>query len=184
MGWINDGQLCTEEIHRFVTEDVFVIQDRIRDVYRYFEEIIQGIKQYTKQNQVQIISIGVDAFGSDFGLIDKDGNLLLLPKSYRGLTFDDDIFQLADGCMEPWEIYQYNGNQCMLSDTLHQLVRLKEKGDCRLRDGCQILFVADIFIIFCVATEELNIHCPVTVGYGIRKQMDGRMPYSRHLTYH
>lgn len=145
VGWINDGQLCTEEIHRFVTEDVFVIQDRIRDVYRYFEEIIQGIKQYTKQNQVQIISIGVDAFGSDFGLIDKDGNLLLLPKSYRGLTFDDDIFQLADGCMEPWEIYQYNGNQCMLSDTLHQLVRLKEKGDCRLRDGCQILFVADIF---------------------------------------
>ena len=80
VGWINDGQLCTEEIHRFVTEDVFVIQDRIRDVYRYYEEIIQGIKQYTKQNQVQIISIGVDAFGSDFGLIDKDGNLLLLPK--------------------------------------------------------------------------------------------------------
>ena len=144
-GWIDDGQLFTEEIHRFVTEDVFVIHDRVRDVYRYYEEIIHGIRQYAKNNQVQIVSIGVDAFGSDFGLTDKAGNLLMMPKSYRGLTFDDDIYQLADRCMEPWNIYEYNGNQCMLSDTLHQLVRLKENGDCRLGQGCRILFVADIF---------------------------------------
>ena len=66
-GWIDDGQLFTEEIHRFVTEDVFVIHDRVRDVYRYYEEIIHGIRQYAKNNQVQIVSIGFCYIRVDVG---------------------------------------------------------------------------------------------------------------------
>lgn len=50
------------------------------DVLRLFHEIKQGL---LKSRTYNIKSLGIDTWGVDFGLLDKDGKLLENPVHYR-----------------------------------------------------------------------------------------------------
>lgn len=73
-----DGKLCVEEIHRFDNDPVMVRGSYCWDVLRLFHEIKQGILK-CKNAGAEISAIGIDTWGVDYGLLDKEGRLL--PKS-------------------------------------------------------------------------------------------------------
>ena len=66
-----DGKtIIQEEIHRFPNEPVNVAGTLYWDVLRLFHEIKQGL---TKASKKSFISVGIDTWGVDFGLLDKRG---------------------------------------------------------------------------------------------------------------
>ncbi len=143
VGWIERGRLYTEEIHRFITGDIFLVDRKIRDIYRWLYEIRSALKLYGKRYHDVPAAIGVDAMGSDFVLTDRAGNILRMPLSYRDSGFDDDIQDFVEKQYGAWNIYKITGNQSMPSDTLHQLIRLVRTEDFSIERADGILFLGD-----------------------------------------
>lgn len=144
MGEVRDGVLSASEIHRFVTRDVFLVDRRVRNFYRYYEDILHGLQVYARQYGPVLDSIGVDGFGSDFTLLDRSGQPAMLTPSYRQGNLESmrgRIEELFGG----YALYRRNGNHSMVSDTLQQLLRMRKLGEPAIDNPGAILFFADIF---------------------------------------
>ena len=77
-----DGEKITlKEVHRFTNDPVDLGGTLYWDVLRLFYEIKQGIVKAKIAGGFD--SIGIDTWGVDFGLIDKNGRLLENPVHYR-----------------------------------------------------------------------------------------------------
>lgn len=144
VGAVDGGALWSRELHRFVTGDLFFRNRRVRNFYRYYEEILHGMRAYAEEYGSELASIGVDGFGSDFILLDRNGDPATLTPSYRQdsqTPMADEIERIYGGL----NLYRRNGNHSMSSDTLQQLLRMQRADDPALRDPGAILFFADIF---------------------------------------
>ena len=147
-GHIENGRLCAEEIHRFRTQFMQLGDRSIRNFYRYHEEILEALRLYAVKYGPDLASVGVDAWGGDFVLLNRAGDVLRLPSSYRANALASDAAAVAEDKFGAWNIYRRNGNQSMPTDTLHQLIRLRAANDPSLDDPRAILFVADLFHYF------------------------------------
>ena len=104
---------------------------------RLFAHVKQGIAlAVTKRTVNAVVSVGVDTWGVDYGLLDADGKLLCAPFQYRdGRT--QGMEAAAFRRMPRETIYQRTGIQFMFFNTLFQLLAerirrpgLKKPGDC------------------------------------------------------
>jgi len=145
-GYLENKKITTREIYRFKTQDLFLNKRLVRNVYRYYEEILTALVIFTKEFGTELSSIGVDAWGSDFALLDKDDRLMFLPISYRD-GFARNMHIIVEKNIGIDRVYELTGNQMMLSDTLHQLLALKQNGYDLNKAQC-ILSIADLFHYF------------------------------------
>ena len=74
-GYIDEGKLILEEVHRFGNRQVKLGNHVYWDFPALFQDMKDGLKK-AAQKGYQVKSIGIDTWGVDFGLIDKNGNLL------------------------------------------------------------------------------------------------------------
>ena len=119
---ICEGKLKIKEIHRFKNEPVTVNGRMYWDILRLFHEIKNGITAALQNGGFDAVSI--DTWGVDFGLIDKNGELLANPVHYRDNRTEgiqSDVFKI----IPEEEIYRRTGIQFMRINTLYQLMYLK-----------------------------------------------------------
>lgn len=145
VGYLQDGKIYTEEIHRFPTQFMQVHGKSVRNIYRYHEEIQRAMKLYVQKYGDRLESIGVDSWGSDFVLLDREGNISRLPASYRAVSVSSDAAEMIDRDMGLEAVYMRTGNQAMPTDTLSQLVRLVRDKDSALGAADGILFMGDAY---------------------------------------
>ena len=113
-----DGKtLSIEEMHRFSNDPVTVGGSFYWDVLRLFHEIKTGILKTMHAGHTDILSIGIDTWGVDFGLFDKNGNLLGNPHHYRDSRTDGMIEQ-ADKEVGKRYIFDHTGIQFNFFNTL------------------------------------------------------------------
>ena len=86
VGYLKDEKLYSEEIHRFRTQFMQVRNRGMRNFYRYHEEILHSLSVYREKYGPKLSSIGVDAWGMDFVILDRGGNVLKMPAFYREAT--------------------------------------------------------------------------------------------------
>lgn len=138
-----DGEkINLQEVHRFSNDPVSFGGVLYWDVLRLLHEIKQGIVKAWETGGFD--SIGIDTWGVDFGLIDKDGHLLENPVHYRdGRTSGilDEAFKL----MPREQIYEITGIQFMELNTLFQLLAIKQKRPELLARADKLLFMPDLF---------------------------------------
>lgn len=154
-GWIENGCLVMDEVHRFGNRQVRLGDHVFWDFPALFEDMKAGLKAAASKGY-KVRSIGVDTWGVDFGLIDSDGQLLGNPVSYRdGRTagLADEVFRSIDAK----EHYGITGIQVMEINTLFQLYSMK--GSAQLNAAKQLLFMPDLFSYFLtgVANNEYTI---------------------------
>lgn len=154
-GWIEDGCLVMDEVHRFGNRQVRLGDHIFWDFPALFEDMKAGLKAAASKGY-KVRSIGVDTWGVDFGLIDSDGQLLGNPICYR----DDRTAGLADEVfrsIDAKEHYGITGIQVMEINTLFQLYSMK--GSAQLNAAKQLLFMPDLFSYFLtgVANNEYTI---------------------------
>ena len=75
-GSICQGTLKLEEVYRFPNRQVRMGNHVYWDFLALFDEMKNGLRQAVRKGY-HIRSIGIDTWGVDFGLIDRNGNLLV-----------------------------------------------------------------------------------------------------------
>ncbi len=151
IGTYNGETLELEEIHRFSNDPVIVNGTMYWDTLRLFYEIKQGIVKAKLAGGFD--SIGIDTWGVDFGLLDKEGNLLENPIHYR----DDRTKGMIEKSFEylPKEkFYDITGNQFMELNTVFQLLALKEKRPEVLERVDKLLLTPDLFAYFLTGVKS------------------------------
>lgn len=153
-GWLEDGKLVMEEVHRFGNRQVRLGNHVYWDFPALFEDMKVGLKK-AASNGYDVESIGVDTWGVDFGLIDRDGHLIGNPVCYRdsrtaGMV--DKLFKI----LNPSEHYATTGIQVMEINTLAQLLSIKDTA--QLESACRLLFMPDLFSYF-LTGKATNEYC-------------------------
>ncbi len=156
-GSIRQSTLILEEVHRFPNRQIRLGKHLYWDFLSLFEEMKNGIRQAVLKGY-SIKSIGIDTWGVDFGLIDKNGNLLGNPVCYRDERTEGLPEELFDAASLPVH-YAEAGIQVMPINTLYQLYSMKKSDDTRLEVADKLLFMPDLFSYYLtgVANNEYSI---------------------------
>src|SRR5262245_9516635 len=83
LGRFDGERLTIEEIHRFPNGAVLLPDGPHWDALRLYAEILESLGRAQSAVGGALASVGVDAWGCDFGLLDKDGVLVGNPGHYR-----------------------------------------------------------------------------------------------------
>ena len=151
-GFIANGKLELEEIHRFGNRQIKLGNRIYWDFLSLFQEMKNGFK-LAVQKGYDVKSIGIDTWGVDFGLIDKNGNLLGNPVCYRDERTEglpEELFSFIDRK----EHYAETGTQVMNINTLFQLYSMKKEESPLLAVADKLLFMPDLFSYFLTGTAN------------------------------
>jgi rhamnulokinase len=140
LGRFNGERIILEEAHRFANVPVRLPDGLHWDVLRIVKEAKDGIAKAVR-NGGQIESLGVDAWGVDFALLDRDGCLIANPYHYRDLRTEG-MEEKAFDRMPKEEIYGTTGIQFMPINTLYQLLSME--GSPLLQAARTLLLVPDL----------------------------------------
>jgi rhamnulokinase len=119
LGSLDGERLSLSEVHRFSNFPVRQPDGIHWDVLRLWNEIKAGISAGVERRG-RLHAIGIDAWGVDFALLDRDGNLLSNPFHYRD-TRTDGMLDRAFSRISRQAIFEQTGIQFMQINTLYQL---------------------------------------------------------------
>jgi rhamnulokinase/L-fuculokinase len=120
------------------------------DILRLWHEIKQGI---VKAKAYGFDSIGIDTWGVDFGLIDKDGRLLENPVHYRD-SRNDGMIEYSENFISNSEMYDITGIQFMQFNTVFQLlVLLRDRPELMERTE-KVILMPDLFNYFLTGEKK------------------------------
>ncbi|MDR1948075.1 MAG: rhamnulokinase [Spirochaetaceae bacterium] len=140
-GTLEGGKLILDELHRFPTQGFPVTGSLHWNIYRFYEEILAGLRKYVERYGRELCSVGVDAWGVDYGLLDRHKRLLGLPYCYR----DSRITGTAAAVLPHKEwLYRKTGIQFLEINTLNQLIAEKADTDSPLDQAEGLLFIGDL----------------------------------------
>ena len=139
-----DGRrLSLEEVHRFANQPVRVQGHLYWNVLGLWHEIVAGLRR-TRSRAGTLQSVGVDTWGVDYGLIDRQGFLLGLPFHYRdGRTAG--MIERVLARIPREEIYARTGIQFMPINTIYQLAAQRELQPGLLDHADRFLLMPDLF---------------------------------------
>ncbi len=141
---IYDGRLlAVRELVRFPNDPVKAADGWHWNLDAIFASIKSGITQAARQFGPALVSVGVDTWGVDYGLLDAEGNLLGAPFQYRDARTDG-MKEEAFRRMPAAEIYRRTGIQFMFFNTIFQLLA-EARSPARLLDKAdRVLFIPDL----------------------------------------
>lgn len=145
----NGRSLNLQELHRFPNTTVTLNGTLHWDFLRLWADIQAGIAAGKELNPA---SIGVDTWGVDFGLLDKQGNLIGNPVHYRdGRTAGmmDRVFEIVPR----QEVFAQTGIQFMQINTLYQMMSLVEARSPQLDIAHTFLTAPDLLNYWLTGTK-------------------------------
>lgn len=124
LGWIENGTIRLEEIYRFSNGLIEKNGHLCWDIDRLFSEIINGLKKCNELNRIPT-SIGIDTWGVDFVLLDKNYKMLGDSIAYRDKRtekIDSEVYKI----ISEKDLYSRNGIQKLIFNTIYQLYAIKQ----------------------------------------------------------
>jgi len=119
-----DGErLQLLEVHRFPNGPVYLPNGMHWDVLRLWTEIKRGMALVAREHSDPLAGIGLDTWGVDFGLLDRDGALISNPYHYRD-SRTDGMLEEAFRRVPREEIFEQTGIQFMPLNSLYQLLAM------------------------------------------------------------
>jgi len=141
LGVYKDGQISLDEIHRFNNGPHMIQGQACWDIDFLFEQVVIGIEKALDAGH-DIDSMGIDTWGVDFVLIDKDGNRLGEAVSYRDARTND-VYDLLIKKLSKKFIYAKTGIQFLPFNTIFQLAALNKQQPEWIQDVDKLLFIPD-----------------------------------------
>ena len=141
LGWIEDGKIQLEEVYRFPNGMTEKNGRLCWDHAALTEHVINGIARCKEIGKIPSY-MGIDTWGVDFLLLDKEGNVIGDSVGYR----DD----RTDGCDElvykiipQDELYARTGIQKQMFNTVYQLMAVKTQNPGELESADALLMMPD-----------------------------------------
>lgn len=140
-----DGErFAVEELHRFANGPTTVLDRMHWNVLTLWGELKQGLARYASQHRTPLAGIGLDTWGVDYGLFDRQGRLLGNPVHYRDPRTAG-MLEHALTLAPRREIFATTGLQFLQLNTLIQLVSMRVRQDPQLDMAHRLLLMPDIF---------------------------------------
>jgi rhamnulokinase len=159
VGRLDDGQLAVEEVHRFPNVPVTAAGRLHWDVLQLYEQVLDGIAAAGP-----VDSVGVDTWGVDFGLLDRDGSLLGNPVHHRDRRTEG-VMERVFARVPARELYERTGIQLLPINTIFQLAAVAESGARALAAAERLLLVPDLLhywlsgVAVCERTNASTTQC-------------------------
>ena len=143
LGHLENGKMELEEVHRFENGMVKKDGELCWEVDRLFQEIKNGLKKCKEIGKIPV-SMGVDTWGVDFVLMDKDDKVLgntVGYRDHRNEGMDEEVYKTIS--LE--DLYARTGIQKAIFNTVYQLMAVKTKHPEYLEQAETMLHVPDYF---------------------------------------
>ena len=143
LGSLNDGKIELEEIYRFWNGMDQKDGVLCWDTERLFDEIIEGMKKCREAGKIPE-SVGIDTWGVDYVLLDKNDQILGNTVGYRDHRtdgMDEEVYRIIPEA----ELYKRTGIQKAIYNTIYQLMALKQQHPEEMEQAAALLMIPDYF---------------------------------------
>lgn len=141
---IGKTEIATEVLYRFETP---VVQDslgrRCWDFPKIVDEIVHGLAIASAHGPFE--SLGVDTWGLDFGLLDKNQNLVSLPVSHRDHRTDGYLAKAAE-VVGLERLHYETGAQLLEINSIFQLLAIADKTPSELEQTHYLQLMPDLIL--------------------------------------
>jgi len=127
VGRVGPNELELTEVHRFANEPVRLPTGLHWDILRLYREIVVGLREAARaaDGGKDLVSVGVDSWGVDHGLLDEAGALLGNPIHYRDERSLAAV-PVVHASVSPAELYARTGLQYLSFNTVYQLAAARD----------------------------------------------------------
>ncbi len=139
-----DQTISLQELHRFQNPQIKMLKHYYWDMPFLFNELKKGLAAAGRQGHRDLLAIGVDTWGVDFGLIGKRHTLLANPITYRD-SRTEGMMEAAFKVVPQEDIYRHTGIQFMSFNTIYQLFSMVREQNPLLMAAQRMLFMPDLF---------------------------------------
>jgi len=146
LGKYDGSRLALEELYRFENRPVYVMGSLYWDILRLYSELKAGLQKAVSRYG-NISSIGIDSWGVDYGLLDKNKNLIQNPIHYRD-TRTDGVSQEVFKIIDKKTLYFKTGAQFLQLNTIFQLYSMVLSGSEALKNASRLLMIGDLINFF------------------------------------
>lgn len=161
LGQFDGERIELKELHRFENNYVPVNGILYWDTINMVFHMKQALRLFRSTGAGDLASFGVDTWGVDFGLLDRNGNLLGNPRSYRDMLNADMVN--TNKLMSFEKLFSRTGiaNQCF--NTIYQLHRRRREDDTALANAETLLLMPDLLGYF-LSGEKVSEYTNVTTS--------------------
>ncbi len=149
-----DGKMHLEEVYRFPNGMDNKDGTLCWDVDRLFSEIKNGLKKCKELGKIPA-SMGIDTWGVDYVLLDKDDKILGDTVGYRDSRttgMDEKVYEKIS--LE--DLYKRTGIQKQIFNTVYQLMAVKEAHPEYLEQAEAILMIPDYFHFLLTGVKKME----------------------------
>jgi rhamnulokinase len=143
VGRFDGKRLALEEVYRFENGPVEVLGSLHWDLLGLWSQVKNGLRAAASRGG-PIVSVGVDTWGVDFGLLARDDILLGNPYHYRD-SRTNGMMEKAFSMVSREEIFRHTGLQFMQFNSLYQLLAMKLARSPLLEAAKTWLMMPDLF---------------------------------------
>ena len=158
---MKDGKMQLEEVYRFPNGMDDKNGTLCWGVDRLFTEIKNGLKKCKEIGKIPV-SMGIDTWGVDYVLLDKDDKILGDTVGYRDSRtegMDEKVYEV----IPQDELYARTGIQKQIFNTVYQLMAVKESHPEYLERAESILMIPDYFHFLLTGVKK-NEYTNATTG--------------------
>ncbi len=141
---VYDGRkMSLEETARFPTGGLPFPDGWHWDLARIYGDIRKGIAKAVAQHGDEVVSVSIDTWGVDYGLLDARGRLLGPPYMYRDARTDG-MIDAVSALVPPADLYARTGIQPMFFNTIYQLFAETRQSPGAVAAAARMAFVPDL----------------------------------------
>ncbi|MEO0509511.1 MAG: rhamnulokinase family protein [Verrucomicrobiota bacterium] len=142
-GEFDGTRIELHELNRFDNTPVQLPSGWHWNTTNLHQNILEGLTLAAERFGSAVVSLGIDSWGVDYGLIDKHGRLLGLPYQYRD-NRTDAMMSRADELVGNDSIYKATGIQFMFFNSLYQILSEVELKNPAIESAEDLLFTPDL----------------------------------------
>jgi rhamnulokinase len=125
VGRVAPDELELTEVHRFPNDPVRLPDGLHWDILRLYREVLAGLREATRATDA-LVSVGVDSWAIDYGLLDEAGSLLGDPYHYRDDRTTAALVGAVHDVIAPADLYARTGLQFLPFNTIYQLAAARD----------------------------------------------------------
>lgn len=141
LGHVEQGRIVLEEVYRFENGPKKRGGRLCWDFEDLAREVVNGLKACAKLGKVPA-TLGVDTWGVDFALVDREGRVLGDTVAYRD-SRTQGMDALVEELIPAQELYRRTGIQKQSFNTIYQLMAVKRQSPELLEQAHRLLLVPD-----------------------------------------
>ncbi|PIE35403.1 rhamnulokinase [candidate division KSB3 bacterium] len=162
VGILENGTLRIEELHRFFNGPTTILGTMYWNVLQLFTDMKHALALYRQEYGPALHGIGFDTWGVDFGLLDKNGDLVGNPVHYRDSRTDGMVEEAFKRVGKEY-IFEQTGIQFMQLNTLFQLFSMAVHESPHFKTADTMLMMPSLFMYFFTG-KKVNEYTHVTTS--------------------